>query len=94
MSKKPLDYYSKSNPHGPYGSTPRPSLGAGNDPEASYLEGFSSKKNLADWAARASERSGPKFAPGVGRTTQGKGRSEQNRKHDEPPRRIGWASER
>ena len=33
------DCYLKQIPHGPYGSNSRPSLGAGDGPDAAYLEG-------------------------------------------------------
>jgi hypothetical protein len=69
------DYYSKKNPHGPWGSTPRPSLGKtfGKEPHevktAGHIEGFSTPKNIKEWSEYASANSGPKAAPGLGRKT-------------------------
>jgi hypothetical protein len=57
------DFYSKSNPHGPFQPIHRPVSG----PPAEYIEGLSNSKNIRDWSARASANSGPKIAPGDGR---------------------------
>jgi hypothetical protein len=59
------DYYSKRNPHGPWGDTKRPNV----DKPSQHIEGFSTPKNIQEWAAYASRNSGPKVAPGLGRKT-------------------------
>ena len=94
--------YSKSNPFGPYGSNDRPTLGAGSDAGAkpTYREGFSTRKDIKEWAARVSANSGPGLvldsAQATKRATRDRGRVEQDRNHAEPPHRnrIGWVEER
>ena len=49
------NYYSKQNPRGFYTGTTRP--GAPADKATQYIEGQSTKKNLAEWADRASRNS-------------------------------------
>jgi hypothetical protein len=62
------DYYSKKNPRGPYTGTIRP--GAAADKPSDYIEGFSTPKNIKEWAAYASKNSGPGAAPGLGKKTE------------------------
>lgn len=69
------NYYSKANPHGPWGDTKRPTLGktTGKVPHevktAGHIEGFSTPANVKQWSDRASANSGVKVAPGTGRAT-------------------------
>jgi len=55
--------YSKTNVHGWYASTHRPREAK----TETHVEGFSTKGNLRKWSELASARSGPKFAPGLGK---------------------------
>lgn len=89
------DYYSKQNPHGHHGSTPRPPLGAGHEDTSDHREGFSTRKNINEWAARASANSGPGLVLDTAqRATKDRGRAEQDRNHSVKPRVLGWAPER
>ncbi len=89
--------YSKTNPHGPYQSNSRPSLGAGNDDGAkpTYREGFSTKRDLADWAARATANSFPaSLPPGNKGLGSPKSHREDRDGSTGPRQRIGWTPER
>ena len=89
------DFYSKSNPHGHHGSTPRPPLGAGHEDTSDHREGFSTKKNINEWAARASSNFGPGLLrDSAQRATRDRGRAGQDRNHAEPPQRVRRAKER
>jgi hypothetical protein len=56
-------HYSESTPRGPYTAPRWPHELAKAE---QYVEGLSSKKNLAQWSERASKNSGPKQMPGLG----------------------------
>ena len=58
------DYYSKKNPLGIYGKyRQRPR----NDTPKTYIEGFSTQRNIDAWSKRATSNSGPSIAPGLGK---------------------------
>jgi hypothetical protein len=60
-------YYSKSNPRGPYQAhrvVPR------DDTPETYIEGFSTQKNIDKWAARSTANSYPVGFPGLGKSKQ------------------------
>lgn len=61
---KAKDYYSKSNPNGPYQAfrvRPR------DDTPETYIEGFSTKRNIDQWSKRATANSYPVGFPGLGK---------------------------
>ena len=50
------DYYSKQNPNGPYEKFRARPHGS-NDKPGDFIEGFSTKRNIDAWSARATENS-------------------------------------
>jgi hypothetical protein len=58
-------YYDKTNPYGPWKTTPR-SRWPDELARAGHIEGLSSAKNLKQWSDRASKNSGPRQMPGLG----------------------------
>jgi hypothetical protein len=81
MSNNPKHYYSAQNPHGPYGTTQRFPHELAED--SGHTEGFSTARNLKQWADYASKNSGPRVAPGLGKGNHTK---EEDRRHVEPSR--------